>query len=240
MSDKRISCNPCDKTQIERSKEEAEKSNKFKHCLLPNFKYLGITVKWDSCTGISKPLVLYRIPELRMSGYGMVKHTLSSTTFYDVKDGFTASLKLNVYCSQPKSSVAIIDGVHLFIYQFQNNVFEHPITIIVEASNSNNLKTRLMVTVQATQKLFKVPAYFNFKFFTYYEHSKSDGEILANILTIFSGYLKRPTDYQQFVILTFSRTGTFPQAIEISFSMREFYVANGGCLLYTSPSPRDS
>ena len=85
-----------------------------------------------------------------------------------------------------------------------------------------------MVTVQATQQLFKVPAYFNFKFFTYYEHSKSDEEILANILTIFSGYLQKPTDYQQFVILTFSRTGTFPQAIEISFSMREFYVANGG------------
>jgi len=228
MSDKRVSCNPCDQTQIERSKEDAKQSKKFKHCLMPNFKYLGVTVKWDSCTGTSKPLVLYQIPELKITGFGMVKYLLSQNTFYDANDGFTPSLQLNVYCSKPEISVAIMNGMQLYIYQLQSNVIEQLITVIIEATNSNNLKTRLMVTTQSIQQLMKVPGYFSFQFLTYYEHFRSDGEILAKILTVISEYLQVPTNYQQFVILAFSRTGAFPQAIKLSFSMREFYVANGG------------
>lgn len=227
-SDKSISCQPCDVVAIQETARTLH-ANQTAHTLfISNFKYLGITVKWDTCQGgVSRPLLLCPLPKFFISQYGVLVHIIPQNTFFDADDGFTNDLKLEMLSYNSETFMIFLTDMSIVIYQFQRKNSVPISTFTLQARDSSKYTATANLVVNANRELLKPLADFSFTFTTYFEEWTTEQQILVRLLAMISSYLNIALDYSQYIVMSFSKSGSFPQNIQLQFTMRSFFAQSG-------------
>ena len=227
FSDMRTKCDPCDHVQVLKIVSKIQQNQAFNSAFNPNFKYLGLTVKWDSNSYDSAPITLLNSPILNVEEYGSIKYQIPSWTFYDAEELFTNNLELSISSISP-AVVSLLSGKDLVIYQIDRKPSSVFHTIHLEGKDEKGQKANLTIQIVLNKQQSLPPGYFSFTMTTYYQQA-SDSKILSLILDTISDYTKQPKKlYSQYIILNFKRSGNFPQQIQISFARTTFFHSTNG------------
>ena len=223
FSDTRVKCNPCDRNQILAITTTIQNNQKFHSSFNPNFKYLGFTIQWDSCSYNSPPITLQRPKQiLNIGEYGSVEYRIPSDAFYDAEEMFTRNLELSIQSSS-NGVVFILNDMNLFIYQVNNKPSAQSMQVTIQAKDKTGQKTGLSLQINLKTNILQPPGYFTITMTTYYVYSSSNAMILSNILNTISEYTKQSKQYSQYIIVRYTRNGIFPQQITLSFAKTTFY-----------------